>query len=195
LIPAAWVQAATSKQVSNAPNPAPDWEQGYGYQFWRCQPAGIYRGDGAFGQYCIVMPEQDAVLAITSGLPDMQAVLTAVWEKTAAGMKKAPLSADCAASDGLAATLKGLKLVPPQGKDAPAEAERISGKTFVFAPNAESLHSLNFNFQENTLTYHLLAGGERRGKHTLSFGREKWVEGMSALGTPVFRKPPPAEAG
>jgi hypothetical protein len=33
----------------------PDWRQGYGYQFWRCRH-NCYRGDGAFGQYCIVMP-------------------------------------------------------------------------------------------------------------------------------------------
>jgi hypothetical protein len=52
------VAAATSRQVSNGSNPASDWEQGYGYQFWRCRH-GVYRGDGAFGQYCIVMPEQE----------------------------------------------------------------------------------------------------------------------------------------
>ena len=59
LIPAAWVAAATAKQVPNDPDENPDWEQGYGYQFWRCQPAAMYRGDGAFGQFCVVMPEQD----------------------------------------------------------------------------------------------------------------------------------------
>ena len=66
ILPEAWVAEATSRQVSNGANPESDWEQGYGYQFWRCRHE-IYRGDGAFGQYCIVMPEQDAVLAITSG--------------------------------------------------------------------------------------------------------------------------------
>ena len=57
---------------SNGSSPNSDWDQGYGYQFWRCRH-GAYRGDGAFGQYCIVMPEQDAVIAITSGVKDMQA--------------------------------------------------------------------------------------------------------------------------
>ena len=67
LIPANWVAQATSRQTSNGSNPNSDWDQGYGYQFWRCRN-GAYRGDGAFGQYCIVMPEQDAVVAITSGV-------------------------------------------------------------------------------------------------------------------------------
>ena len=68
--------------------PDSDWDQGYGYQFWRCRH-GAYRGDGAFGQYCIVMPEQDAVVAITSGLGDMQAVLNLVWEHLLPAMKPA----------------------------------------------------------------------------------------------------------
>ncbi len=60
----AWINEATSSQTRSQEGNG-DWAQGYGYQFWRCKP-GFYRGDGAYGQYCIVMPEQDAVLAITS---------------------------------------------------------------------------------------------------------------------------------
>ena len=86
LVPAAWVEAATARQTSNGSNPKSDWDQGYGYQFWRCRH-GAYRGDGAFGQYCIVMPEQDAVIAITSGVKDMQAVLNLVWDKLLPAMQ------------------------------------------------------------------------------------------------------------
>ena len=60
LVPESWVEDATRKHISNGdPAAASDWTQGYGYQFWRCRH-GLYRGDGAFGQFCIVMPEQDA---------------------------------------------------------------------------------------------------------------------------------------
>ncbi|MBW7461807.1 serine hydrolase, partial [Paenibacillus sepulcri] len=55
-----WIAEATSSQISNGDGGVNDWAQGYGYQFWRCRH-GVYRGDGAFGQFCIVMPEQDAV--------------------------------------------------------------------------------------------------------------------------------------
>ena len=79
-MPAAWVALATARQTSNGSNPESDWDQGYGFQFWRCRH-NAYRGDGAFGQYCLVMPEQDAVVAITSGVKDMQAVLNVVWDK------------------------------------------------------------------------------------------------------------------
>ena len=67
LVPAEWIEAATARQTSNGSSPTSDWDQGYGYQFWRCRN-GAYRGDGAFGQYCIVLPEQDAVIVITSGV-------------------------------------------------------------------------------------------------------------------------------
>lgn len=80
LIPAEWVEMATSKQVSNGSDPNRDWDQGYGFQFWRCRH-GAYRGDGKDGQFCIVLPSQDAVVAITANTPDMQGELNIVWEK------------------------------------------------------------------------------------------------------------------
>lgn len=80
LIPAAWIEQATSKQVSNGSDPDADWDQGYGFQFWRCRH-GAYRGDGKDGQFCIVLPEQDAVIAITANTTDMAASLGLVWEK------------------------------------------------------------------------------------------------------------------
>lgn len=80
LVPASWIEQATSKQVSNGSDPARDWDQGYGFQFWRCRH-GAYRGDGAFGQFCVVLPDQDAVIAITADTKDMQAELNVVWDK------------------------------------------------------------------------------------------------------------------
>ena len=43
----------------------PDWRQGYGFQFWRCTH-NAFRGDGADGQFCVVIPDKDAVIAITA---------------------------------------------------------------------------------------------------------------------------------
>ena len=79
VLPPSWVKMATSKQVSNGSNPFNDWNQGYGFQFWRCRN-NAFRGDGAFGQFCIVWPDQDAVIAITSGVNDMQGVMSLVWD-------------------------------------------------------------------------------------------------------------------
>lgn len=93
LIPAQWVGQATSKQVSNGSDPANDWDQGYGFQFWRCRHD-AYRGDGAFGQFCIVLPEQDAVVTTTADTKDLQAVLNLVWEKLLPSFHATPLPSD-----------------------------------------------------------------------------------------------------
>ena len=107
LVPAAWVEQATAKQVSNGSDPTKDWDQGYGFQFWRCRH-GAYRGDGAFGQLCIVLPEQDAVVAITADTKDMQAELNIVWDKLLPAFQSAPLPENADEQAKLRVTLGNL---------------------------------------------------------------------------------------
>ena len=190
LIPADWVAAASAKQVPNEAEPNPDWQQGYGYQFWRCRPAASYRGDGAFGQFCIVMPEQDAVLAITAGVAEMQPILDLVWEKLLAAMGAAALPGDAVAAQNLAITLRGLQLVPPKGADSSPQAAQVSGQTFTFEPNHLTLQSLSLDFNNDTLTYQLLGGGEIQGTHHLKFGRERWVDGVASLHRTLIQPQP-----
>lgn len=90
LIPSEWVAMATAKQVSNGSDPDRDWDQGYGFQFWRCRH-GAYRGDGKDGQFCIVIPERNAVVVITANTGDMQAQLNLVWDKLLPAMGERPL--------------------------------------------------------------------------------------------------------
>ena len=85
ILPETWIEEATTFKIDNAPGmpqirkDSSDWRQGYCYQFWRSRN-NSYRGDGAFGQYALVLPEQDAVIAITSETPDMQGELNLVWK-------------------------------------------------------------------------------------------------------------------
>ncbi|MBR5307365.1 MAG: serine hydrolase [Clostridia bacterium] len=75
-----WVEMATSKQISNDGNGSPDWCAGYGYQFWRNSREG-FRGDGAFGQYCFVLPESEIVVAVQCECTSaMQSELDGVFE-------------------------------------------------------------------------------------------------------------------
>lgn len=90
IVPVDWIDQATSKQVSNGSDPSRDWDQGYGFQFWRCRH-GAYRGDGKDGQFCVVLPEQDAVVAITANTGDMQAELNVVWDKLLPAFSDKPL--------------------------------------------------------------------------------------------------------
>ncbi|MEK5398983.1 serine hydrolase domain-containing protein [Paenibacillus sp. FSL K6-2859] len=78
LIPAAWIDFVTQKQIEN--NGAGDWGQGYGCQFWLCTHD-AYRADGAHGQFCMVAPDAQVVIAINSMEDNMQAILDTVWEE------------------------------------------------------------------------------------------------------------------
>jgi len=104
LIPPEWIAQATSRQVPNDQEGhakmGPDWREGYGFQFWRCTH-NAFRGDGAAGQLCVVIPEKDAVIAVTADTGDMQGELDAIWEKLYPAFQSAPLPEDAASQETL----------------------------------------------------------------------------------------------
>jgi hypothetical protein len=172
LLPEQWVAKATARQTSNGSNPKSDWDQGYGYQFWRCRH-GAYRGDGAFGQFCVVLPEQDAVIAITSGVRNMQGVLDVVWDKLLPAIKPGKLAADDEAEKKLKQRLAKLSLkMPESGAIAP---EKVVGKKFVFPANEQKLESLALEIgSSGTITLVTqIAGSEQR----LVCAPEAWTRG------------------
>jgi CubicO group peptidase (beta-lactamase class C family) len=124
LVPASWVEVATSKQVENKDAPSgrgnkPDWQQGYGFQFWQSQH-GAFRGDGANGQLCIVLPDQDAVIAITADTGNMQAEINVVWDKLLPAFHPASLPPNAAEEAKLKERLAGLKAHPAKPATKPA---------------------------------------------------------------------------
>jgi hypothetical protein len=170
IVPAAWVEEATSRQVANGSNPDSDWDQGYGYQFWRCRH-GAYRGDGAFGQYCIVLPQEDAVVAITSGTRDMQRVLDIVWKKLLPAFRPVALPADEPASKALVAKLASLSVpLPPAGKAPPA----IAGRRYAFGDNGAKLASVAVDAGADGDTVVYVVDGQ---EHRIPSGRGSWKMG------------------
>ena len=108
LIPATWVQQATSKQVSNGDNPSSDWNQGYGFQFWRCRH-NAFRGDGKDGQFCVVLPDQDAVVVMTANTTNMQAQLSLVWDHLLEGFHEGAIAEDPKNQEALSGFCKNLR--------------------------------------------------------------------------------------
>lgn len=97
IVPAEWIDEMTTAHIDSRPagmRPEQitfkaedsDWLQGYGYQMWRCRH-GAVRADGANGQYIIVMPEQNVVIAMTANIGDMQGEINLVWEHLLAALK------------------------------------------------------------------------------------------------------------
>lgn len=186
LIPKDWVEMATTKQVSNGSNPKSDWDQGYGFQFWRCRN-GAYRGDGAFGQYCIVLPDQDAVIAITSGVKDMQAVLNLIWEKLLPSFQAKRLKSDGATQKKLAEKLASLSVRPAQGSASSPLATRFSGRKYVFPANEAKLESITLTASSGQVAISLQADG---GSRQFSGRYREWQPGRGSFGT--YREQPAA---
>lgn len=88
LLTQAWTDEAMTVQVANGPANI-DWEQGYGFQMWKSQHG--WRGDGAFGQLCLVLRDLDLVVAACAQTDDIQAELDVVWEKLLPGLHDEPL--------------------------------------------------------------------------------------------------------
>ena len=117
LLPEGWVAQASSVQIPNPQREEPDWRQGYGFQLWMAQHG--YRGDGAFGQYMVVLPEHDVVVAMFSCTEQMQAVLDLMWEHLIPAFTDGTGRASPAADDALAQRLAGLSLAPPPVRGSP----------------------------------------------------------------------------
>ncbi|MDB5262040.1 MAG: beta-lactamase [Adhaeribacter sp.] len=179
LLPARWIDEATAFQVPNSPTqtPAHEWNQGYGYQFWRCRH-NAYRADGAMGQYCIVMPEQDAVVAMTGETHDMQAIMNQVWEHLLPGLEKAPLPPNKSGQTALQQKLKNLTLLPAINAIRPSPNFNSSGKAYKLAENTLNAQSVSFNFDKNTCTFSLK---DEQGEHTIICGLQKWVKGQTHM--------------
>lgn len=189
ILPEAWVGEATAYHIDNAPNVVPDWIQGYGYQFWRCQPKNVYRADGAFGQFCIVMPDQDAVLAMTSGTGDMQGILNVVWERLLPVLGTSSLPENSVAQTALTEKLSALALSPAQGQTS-SLAEPAARK-YKLAANALRLTSLSFMSTVDGVA--IILRGARK-KHQIFCGNGQWLQGATAFLGEMSANPRPVMA-
>ncbi|MEM7232155.1 MAG: serine hydrolase [Planctomycetota bacterium] len=180
LIPASWVEAATARQTSNGSNPNNDWDQGYGYQFWRSRHG--YRGDGAFGQFCLVLPEQDAVVAITSGVGDMAAIMKLVWRKILPACRAEALTENPAAHAALTRELKSLGMAAPSGKPTSAISAKVSGKTYVLDENDLGLKELAIHFEGGgTVLETRTADGTKR----TAIGFDHWAKSAKGFAASI----------
>jgi CubicO group peptidase (beta-lactamase class C family) len=176
ILPASWVEAATTASILQSPElpdsirAVSDWLQGYGYQFWRCRHD-AFRADGAFGQFIIMMPDQDAVVVITSETADMQGELNLVWQYLLPAMTSGPLPDNGEAEARLKARLAALALPIPNGTATPPLAAAITGRTYSIAPNDRGIEGLSFQFTGDTSTITLKSEGS---EYAVKFAAGSW---------------------
>lgn len=161
ILPADYLREATAKQIDNSMNEAPDWKVGYGYQFWQSRHG--YRGDGASGQYAVVLPEEDMAIATTAGLSDMQRVLDLIWDLLLPALRPAPLPDDPAGREALAAETLTLAVPLAQGD----LARRRPPLAWDFAPNPAGISRAEFACADDFCS---LVFTTPRGKETVRAG-------------------------
>src|SRR5262249_14688424 len=105
----------------------------------------------------------DAVVAITSGVRNMQSVMNLVWDKLLPSMKGRPLPEDRAAQKALQAKLASLVVKMPAGRSTAPVAARVSGKWYEFPGGGVGIQAvqLELNSESPALVVRT-AGGERR---------------------------------
>jgi CubicO group peptidase (beta-lactamase class C family) len=185
ILPEAWVEEASTMKIMQDPN-APqsrkdssDWLQGYCYQMWRCRN-NAYRGDGAFGQFMIVMPDQDAAIAITAETADMQDELNLVWKYLLPAFKNRRLPEDKKNHSRLKAALQSLSLLPTAENNM-IPAENVNDRQYVFAPNDAHLKKISFSFENKKCRVKLETD---TADFLLSFGAAEWLAGTTSKPIP-----------
>jgi hypothetical protein len=153
-----WVAAASRKQISSG-NDDSSWGYGYGYQFW-LNPPGGFRADGAFGQYSMIFPKEDAVVVITSESFDKKITMQLVWDFLPE-MKDAPLSKNTAEQEKLQQELKSLAYYPPTLNTNSPLTKTLSGKEFVLDKNDFSVKSVSFSFKGNKCVFTVKEEGKK----------------------------------
>lgn len=75
-----WIKKATSRHSLDVNNGSHDWTAGYGYQFWLNDNGKGYRGDGAFGQLCIVIPDREITFIMLAEATNMQTEMDIIMD-------------------------------------------------------------------------------------------------------------------
>lgn len=158
-----WVADATSAISDNSSNGSPDWCAGYGCQFWRNSREG-FRGDGACGQLCVVLPESDIVAAQVAECFDMQKEIDLLFE-----LKDNLFAPETATDEELENYLNTL-YAEGAGEDLPLKND---GALYVCESNVCGLHTVKLCKEENNLRF--VFTDENKTQSILA-GRGEWIE-------------------
>lgn len=150
--------------------------EGYGFQWWR-GPLGSYSANGLFGQYCIVLPHRQTVVAFTGGLRDsdrrVHDLIHGVLEPALGAGGGTP-----EAGQRLNRRLAGLAHAhQPQG-DAAAPAPADWQGTYLPASNDQGAESLRLDGGAGWIDLHLT---DARGSHVIRAGLGQWMQSITTM--------------
>jgi CubicO group peptidase (beta-lactamase class C family) len=190
LVPTEWLELATSRQIETLPlpdwSPNPDFLSGYGYQFWISRHG--YHGHGSFGQYCIVVPSHDLVIALTGAVDPTNALPGLFWDYLLPDLDATKTAQDDETPDphqlALTNRLQHLSLKPVPGSAAPthrSDSDHPTKATLDASPEDSALPD------GTTVLVDPIDGGwlvHLGSSITFEVGHATWRE-SSPLGRPV----------
>lgn len=173
-----WIAEMSSKHIETD-NPyynngyiGSNWLVGYDYQNWQCNIKdlpGVWRADGAFGQFGIVIPQKNAIILLTSCALDTESELNIVWNTLLPAMHgDSGLPENPEALASLKAYLSGWKLPVLWGIRGPYLQQQFEGIRFkadsgsnpsieefiagsgYFEKDDLSVKAVTFRFEDNT---------------------------------------------
>lgn len=175
LLPHWWVGTATAALADTSHHPGTaDWLLGYGHQMWRSRHDG-FRADGAYGQFALVHPGQDLVVAVTACTDDAQPLLDAVWEELIPALGDAPRPADPDALGGLAQALEAAALPTVTTTAAPT-----SPGPWVFTHESTPEHPLLTRVEVRPSDDGWLLLVDDGGREEVACGDGRWPDAVGA---------------
>ncbi len=206
-----YVRLATTLQNESATEravnpPAEDNFVGYGFQIWMCRPEGVYRADGAMGQFTIVFPKYNMILAITenasgsTGGEMPQKALDTIWEwyRSLPAPDQGALPENTEASAHLKRRMSMLALPRPERSRISPKQEIVQGKyevtegylafrqsnPFVPDPKDDGVRTLAVRFDPHGLILDIINAKEEEKQVIAAMDgsrKENAVDGLASI--------------
>ena len=171
-----WVNESTKTHVRKAE---------YGYHWWQNNAINAYYAEGAFGQFSIVFPDHNAVLAITAGVQSDvltsndnggEPLLDLIWKKFPKAFNGTNSSSN--ALSALEHRLENLRLLPEANYTSSKTAERITNKIYKIKQNNENVKTIQLIFSNASVNFLI---SDHRGNHEVRTGLGRWIESETSI--------------
>lgn len=166
LISSEWVEEMTSSLQETG------MMDTYGYHMWRCDYPNAYRADGALGQYIIVAPDEDMVVAITqantsNGVAERHLVWNLLRKVRGDSLP------DTNAYAKLLKAQNAYSLPSPEGKRSPRCLSKLTGREISLGENGLDWKSMRLESGKDTLR--IIVTTRANEQYTILAGRGEWL--------------------
>lgn len=172
LIPEWYIREATTRQIDNRTTEAdPEWQFGYGYQFW-CTRHGGFAFNGMGSQFAICLPKYDFMLITNGDTQEVKTgasvILNALWTEIYPYLEgNKPALSTPAQAESLRRRMENLRILPEQGGLTSTRAGEWNGAKFIMDENPMGIKWARFTFEEGAA---VMQYENAQGECELKFG-------------------------